>query len=204
MRDPIEHQIDLRLASGADLKILYFSDREMRWIFSYSYRGERRPGEQPDVVNQVRLTAEYIEGLLAPSFVLSMHVVIPSRLGQSYFAGVDISPGGKTYLEFTYRLYRESPDATAYRLAEIKGRVSAWSSTKSHLHWCVRSSFPSRSPIVSPPTARPSACRSAWTTARSHISIYPRGRCGEDARQKRAGTALSKGVALHQELHRER
>lgn len=120
MRDPIEHKIDLRVASGADLTILSFSDREMRWIFSYDYRGEKkRPGNAPDVVNKVKLVAEYIEGILAPSFVLSMHVIIPGRLGQSYFAGVDISPGAKTYLEFTYRLYRESPTATAYRLAEI-------------------------------------------------------------------------------------
>lgn len=120
MTNTIEHQIKLKLASGADLKILYFSDREMRWIFSYDYRGEKqRPGQQPAVVNQVQLTAEYIEGLLEPSFVLSMHVIIPSRLGQNYFAGVDISPGAKTYLEFTYRLYRESPDETAYRLLEI-------------------------------------------------------------------------------------
>lgn len=120
MRDPIEHQIDLCLASGARLKILYFSDREMRWIFSYDYRGEnKRPGDQPDVVNQVKLVAEYVEGVLDAAFLLSMHVIIPSHLGQRYFAGADISPGGKTYLEFNYRLYRESPTETAYRLVEI-------------------------------------------------------------------------------------
>ncbi len=119
-RDPIEHEIQLALASGAPLTLLYFSDREQRWIFAYHYRGERgRPGDPPDVVNEIRLTAEYTEGLLAPSFVLSMHVIIPSRLGQSYFAEVDISAGAKTYLEFTYRLYRESPSTTAYRLVEI-------------------------------------------------------------------------------------
>jgi len=92
----LTHQIEVALASGAHLKLLYFSDREMRWIFAYDYVGEKKPGEAPDVVNKVQLTADYAEGLLTPIFMLSMHVIIPSRLGQSYFAGVDVSPGGKT------------------------------------------------------------------------------------------------------------
>lgn len=120
---PVEHQIDLALASGAALKILCFSDREMRWIFSYNYRGDqRRPGDPPDVVNEVRLTAEYASGLLAPTFVLSMHVVIPSRLGQQFFVGMDISPGAKTYLEFHY--HRDDTNGTdrdwEYRLIAIQ------------------------------------------------------------------------------------
>lgn len=113
-RDPIEQEIRLGLASGATLVLLYFSDREMRWIFSYDYVGERDPGTAPEVVNKVRLTANYEAGLLAPQIVLSMHVVIPARLGREFFAGVDISPGAKTYLEFTYERQGE-----AYRLAEI-------------------------------------------------------------------------------------
>ncbi len=120
MTEPIEHQIDLVLASGAGLKILYFSDHEMRWIFSYNYRGERRPGETPDVVNEIRLTAEYNEGRLATNFVLSMHVVIPARLGQQFFAGVDISPGAKTYLEFHYTQCKNAAlKVIDYRLVEI-------------------------------------------------------------------------------------
>ena len=111
-RDPIEHEIGLSLASGAMLTLIYFFDREQRWIFAYHYRGERG-------LSEIRLTAEYTEGVLAPSFVLSMHVIIPSRLGQRYFAGVDISTGAKTYIEFTYRLCRESPSTVAYRLVEI-------------------------------------------------------------------------------------
>jgi hypothetical protein len=116
----IEHQIDLKLASGADLKILYFSDREMRWIFSYNYRGDRKPGETPDIVNEVRLTAEYADGILTPMIVLSMHVVIPARLGQQFVAGVDVSPGAKTYLEFHYekRIYA-ARKVIEYRLVEI-------------------------------------------------------------------------------------
>ena len=120
MTEPLEHAIDLVLASGAGLKILYFSDREMRWIFSYDYRGERRPGEMPDLVNEVRLTAEYAEGLLASALVLSMHVVIPARLGQQFFAGVDISPGAKTYLEFHYQRDDNAIISPEYRLIAIQ------------------------------------------------------------------------------------
>jgi len=120
--DPIEHQLELLLATGASLKLLYFSDREMRWIFSYDYVGEKLPGQAPDVLNKVRLTADYAEGVLTDSFVLSMHVVIPSRLGQQFFVGMDISPGAKTYLEFHYKLSQRdqailSPE---YRLIAIQ------------------------------------------------------------------------------------
>lgn len=102
MKDPIEHEIKLELASGARLTLLYFSDRELRWLFSYDYIGEKDPGAAPEVVNKVKLTADYADGLLATQIVLSMHVIIPERLGQQFFAGMDISPGAKTYLEFTY------------------------------------------------------------------------------------------------------
>lgn len=112
--DPIEHEIKLALSSGARLTLLYFSDREMRWIFSHDYVGEKAPGAAPDIVNEVRLTADYAEGHLTPQLVLSMHVVVPSRLGQTLYVGVDISPGAKTYLEFSYRR-----GAAEYRLVEI-------------------------------------------------------------------------------------
>lgn len=114
--DSITQQIGLTLASGADLELLYFSDRMMRWIFSYHYVGEKKPGATPDVVNQVRLTADYTVGLLAPALVLSMHVIIPSRLGQRYFVGMDISPGAKTYLELRYE---RGDGRQEYRLVEI-------------------------------------------------------------------------------------
>ncbi len=107
-------KIDLKLASGADLSLLYFSDRELRWIFSYAYIGEKAPGADPEVVNKIKLVANYTNGHLDADFVLSMHVIIPSRLGQQFFAGMDISPGGKTYLEFSYERAAEE-----YRLIEI-------------------------------------------------------------------------------------
>jgi len=109
-------QVELTLSSGANLKLLYFSDRTLRWIFSYHYIGEKKPGETPAVINEVRLTADYAAGLLAPTFVLSMHVIIPDRLGKRYFVGVDISPGAKTYLEFSYECRDGGQE---YRLVEI-------------------------------------------------------------------------------------
>ena len=121
-RGPFEHEVTLRLASGATLKLLYFSDREQRWIFSYEYVGEKVPGEPPEMVNDVHLTAEYKDGLLANQLSLTMHVIVPARLGQQYFAGVDISPGAKTYLEFTYQAPISDLDnrvGGAYRLVEI-------------------------------------------------------------------------------------
>lgn len=114
IQDPLQHEIRLDLASGAKLTILYFSDRELRWLFAYNYIGKKDPGTSPEVVNDVKLTADYADGCLEPKLVLTMHVIIPSRLGREFFAGMDISPGAKTYLEFEYALTDE-----AYRLVEI-------------------------------------------------------------------------------------
>jgi hypothetical protein len=111
---PYAHKIELPLASGAKLTLRFFSDREQRWIFAYDYVGERAPGTAPTVANDVRLTANYADGLLTSPIVLSMHVIVPARLGQRSFAGVDISPGAKTYLEFTYERATDG-----FRLVEI-------------------------------------------------------------------------------------
>jgi hypothetical protein len=130
-QDPIEHQIHLDLASGAKLTLLFFSDREQRWIFAYDYIGDTKLGKTPDIVNNVRLTLDFEDGELAKTFVLSMHVIIPSRLGKNFFVGMDVSPGAKTYLEFVYEHYKEpylldthrprvGINLGEYRLAEIR------------------------------------------------------------------------------------
>lgn len=108
MSDQLQHEITLRLSSGAHLRIIYFTDRELRWIFSYDYVDH-------EIVNDVRLLANYTNGILASPLVLSMRIVIPRRTGHEFFAGLDISPGGKTYLEFSYE---RSP--VIYRLTEIR------------------------------------------------------------------------------------
>lgn len=111
------HQINLVLASGANLTLLHFPEEQAsRWIFDYHYVGQKATGASPDIVNKVKLVADYADGILASQFVLSMHVVIPSRLGQQFFVGMDISPGAKTYLEFSYTA---EPAAEEYRLVEI-------------------------------------------------------------------------------------
>lgn len=115
----IEHAFHLEVSSRAKLSILYFSDRETRWLFSYHYRGERDPGTDPEIVNDVRLTADYKDGQLIDQFVLSMHIVIPSRLGKRFFAGMDISPGAKTYFEFLYERQPRGFQEDVYRLIEI-------------------------------------------------------------------------------------
>lgn len=121
-QDPLEHEITLRLATGADLKLIYFSDRALRWVFSYDYVGEKADAA-PDVVNTTGLVANYEEGFLDAQLMLSMHVVVPARLWRQFFAGVDISPGEMTYLEFTYQAPISSLDnhvGDAYRLVEIR------------------------------------------------------------------------------------
>ena len=116
-QDPLEHEIALELASGAELRILYFSDRELRWLFAHDYVGQKAPGAAPQIVNKTRLTADYVDGVLSTTLVLSMHVVVPERLGREFYVGVDISPGAKTYLEFTYERTVDTPHA--YLLVEI-------------------------------------------------------------------------------------
>lgn len=114
----ITHEISLDLATGARLALHYFSDRELRWIFRYRYVGDKKPGKQPDLVNDVSLVADYASGLLSTQLLLSMHIILPRRLGQIFFAGMDISPGAKTYLEFNYAR-SHARDIPEYRLVEI-------------------------------------------------------------------------------------
>lgn len=108
---PLEHKISLDLCSGARLAVHYFSDHEARWIFAYDYAGT------PDIVNETRLVANYTAGLLDQELVLTMHVIVPARLGQEFYVGVDISPGAKTYLTFRYGCSVLVPDT--YTLVEI-------------------------------------------------------------------------------------
>jgi hypothetical protein len=114
MTNQLQHEIRLDLASGAHLKILYFSDRGLRWIFSYNYLGKKDPGTAPEVVNDVKLTAEYADGLLASTLVLTMYVINPAHRVLEFFAGIDITPGSKAHLEFSYKR-----TGGAYRFVEI-------------------------------------------------------------------------------------
>lgn len=103
---------NLRLDSGAWLKLLVFSMQEQTWVFTYRYRKFNPENDrQVDVVNDYRLVVPYLnttlnftqpERLEPNRVTLSMNVILPQRLGQVYYVGVDISPGAKTFIQFHY------------------------------------------------------------------------------------------------------
>jgi hypothetical protein len=103
LSDPLVYQISLLLANQSHLEMILFSHRHQRWIMTYNYRQypEGQTHGQPDLVNEIKLVVEYLDGVVA-SVGLSMHVIFPNRLGQVYAYGADISPGAKTFLQFHY------------------------------------------------------------------------------------------------------
>jgi hypothetical protein len=109
---PTDYRFELHLSSGAHLDILVFNENEeteVRWIFSYRF-AHREDGKElfvPKALIDYRLVVSYSKGQLQDEISLSMNVIIPERLGKKYVAGLDISPGAKTYLTFIYK--RDSP-----------------------------------------------------------------------------------------------
>ncbi len=100
--DPIEFETT---ESGAAVQLLVFSMREQRLIYDYRYTRWPEPlipGEDPEMINEFHVSADYRTGVLGDVIEMTMHVIIPQRLGQVKFLGVDISPGAKTFLEFRY------------------------------------------------------------------------------------------------------
>jgi hypothetical protein len=109
-------RMNFDLYTGARLEVLEFPEDEThRWIFTYHYIEAKALGEMPEVVIEYSLVVNYMCGELADTFELAMHVIIPSRLGQKSFAGVDISSGAKTYLRFVYKRWGEK----SYRLHAV-------------------------------------------------------------------------------------
>jgi hypothetical protein len=96
----------------AELRTLVFEDETARWIFKHRYV-KRVDLREVQLLNDTTLTVEYTDGE-ASAMNLTMHVVIPARLGQKYLFGMDISPGAKTFLEFSYELRSGS-----FQLTEI-------------------------------------------------------------------------------------
>ncbi len=76
-------------------------EHRWHWTHRYAPQPEGR-GTQPEIVNDLRISARYIEGELQLPLKVIMNIVIPSRLGKHFFAGMDLSPGAKTYVEFHY------------------------------------------------------------------------------------------------------
>jgi hypothetical protein len=114
-----DYQFDLRLDTGAHLEVLVFNEygeNMVRWIFTYRFLS-RDTGRflVPKVVIDYSLCLNYVAGQLTDEVELTMNVTIPEKLGKQSFAGVDISPGAKTYLRFLYR--RVGPKL--FRLAAV-------------------------------------------------------------------------------------
>jgi hypothetical protein len=108
---PTDYRFDLSLDTGAKLAILVFNEHgetEVRWLYSYRFM-HKEDGELhvPKALIEYRLVVSYSNGQLRDEIELNMHVIIPERLGKKYVAGLDISPGAKTYLSFLYR--RQEP-----------------------------------------------------------------------------------------------
>lgn len=99
----MSYQTRLDLACGLRLTQHFFSWDEMRWIFEgrFHWSDEADP-HTSKIINEWKLLVDFKGGHLMPRFKVSMHVIVPERLGKQYFLGVDISPGAKTFLEFYY------------------------------------------------------------------------------------------------------
>ena len=124
----------------AEVQFLVFSLAEGRWIFRHVYR-ERGDGRRVLTYNEVKLVVDYADGIVS-GIELTMRVVFPERLGRVSYLGVDVSPGAKTFLEFSYepeptavasttgsgvgrgRVVDPAAGATAYRLSRISAGVS--------------------------------------------------------------------------------
>lgn len=91
------------LACGLTLEQHIFGMDEMRWTYQrrFSWEDPEQP-HQAHTINEWKLLVDFDRGRLKPRLVVSMHVIVPERLGKQYWLGVDLSPGAKTYLEFYY------------------------------------------------------------------------------------------------------
>ncbi len=115
--------VRFKLAHGpATLEVSVFTDWTARWIFKHRFL-RREAGDRGAVqmVNDSTLVVDYgDEGAIA-KVELSMHIILPHRLGQVRLAGVDVSPGAKTFLTFEYRLEPKArcPSAPTFVLSAI-------------------------------------------------------------------------------------
>lgn len=103
-----------RVFEGQDCVHLHFA----HWFREYA-NNPRRPGEAPKLACETKLQLEYVSAKLA-SLKLTMNVIVPERLGKDYWAGMDISPGAKTFLEFVYEPVGTGPKTPPkWKLVEV-------------------------------------------------------------------------------------
>lgn len=115
-----EHEFHFCLGSDVDVRMLIFSMHEQTRIYSHRYTRGNEDGRTVDAVNDLKLVVPYRHGRVDGTITLSMHIILPHRLGQEYLYGADISPGAKTYIEFDY--LRVDPTAVLgeWRLDEVR------------------------------------------------------------------------------------
>lgn len=107
----------------AELETLIFDDFGSRWIFSHRFRlwqnPEDRSSRRLHMLNELRLVVDYAPTGKIVGVELSMHVILPERLGQKYLYGMDVSPGAKTYFTFEYEIAGDERGAPVFRLKSI-------------------------------------------------------------------------------------
>jgi len=107
------------LASGLELEMLMHPWQEYRWFYRTTYWkmpvGE--PHGTPEVVCKWQCMVDYRQGVLQPDLEISMHVLLPEKLGRVFAYGMDISPGAKAHLCFKYQL---ESDGDSFHLMEVE------------------------------------------------------------------------------------
>lgn len=112
---PSEHEVRLVLADRVRLNLMLWGE-EHRWVFRHRLEVRGEDAFRVELLCDTSLVVDYERGRVQPDLVLSMHVILPGRAGQYVYAGCDISPGYKTYLEWSFRL---DPRGT-FRLRQLQ------------------------------------------------------------------------------------
>lgn len=118
MPAPLTYSAEFEFAHGVCLRLQMFDHHEHRWHWVHRYAP--RPGglgTNPEIVNDLRITAIYLDGALVLPLKVCMNIVIPARLGKRILYGMDVSPGAKTYVEFHYA---DPDDQRNLRLTRIE------------------------------------------------------------------------------------
>jgi hypothetical protein len=103
----------------AELETLVFDDWTSRWLFTHRFR--KRQEREVTMVNDSTLQVDYSAAGAIVAVALSMHVILPKRLGTKFYVGVDISPGAKTYFAFVYRRMDEVEEqAPVFALSAVE------------------------------------------------------------------------------------
>lgn len=104
------YDVDATLLIHPELEVALFLEH------TYIKHAEENPREV-ELRNDLKVLVRYNNEnkLLEDSVSLTMHIIMPSKLGQAFLYGVDVSPGAKTFVEFIYNKGEDD----SYRLGEV-------------------------------------------------------------------------------------